>query len=183
MTHPMFFRIIGCVVIGLLLGVQSPQAETGGTSAPGLADRVVQHTLANGLTVLLVERHQSPVVSINMTFGVGGINEHNGATGLAHLYEHMAFKGTHTLGTKDYAGEQPILKELDRLQREIEQTRERLRDAGKDESASPGLKQLRQEFAETQERAGQFVVGNELAMLYQRHGVGSHGSSRSARIL
>jgi len=170
MTHPMFFRIIGCVVIGLLLGVQSPQAETGGTSAPGLADRVVQHTLANGLTVLLVERHQSPVVSINMTFGVGGINEHNGATGLAHLYEHMAFKGTHTLGTKDYAGEQPILKELDRLQREIEQTRERLRDAGKDESASPGLKQLRQEFAETQERAGQFVVGNELAMLYQRHG-------------
>ena len=88
MTHHLFFRI-GCVVIGLLLGVQSPQAETGGTSAPGLADRVIQHTLANGLTVLLVERHQSPVVSINMTFGVGGINEHNGATGLAHLYEHM----------------------------------------------------------------------------------------------
>src|SRR6476469_6125469 len=85
MTHPMFFRIIGCVVIGLLLGVQSPQAETGGTSAPGLADRVVQHTLANGLTVLLVERHQSPVVSINMTFGVGGINEHNGATGIARF--------------------------------------------------------------------------------------------------
>src|SRR6476469_4112415 len=136
MTHPMFFRIIGCVVIGLLLGVQSPQAETGGTSAPGLADRVVQHTLANGLTVLLVERHQSPIVSINLTFGVGGINEHNGATGLAHLYEHMAFKGTRTLGTKDYAREQLLLGEVDRIQREIEQARERLLADGQEEASS-----------------------------------------------
>ena len=57
----------------------------------GLADRVVEHKLANGLTILMVERHQAPVVSINMTFGVGEVNEQVGQTGLAHFYEHMAF--------------------------------------------------------------------------------------------
>ncbi|MFI5247792.1 MAG: hypothetical protein ACHQWV_04475, partial [Nitrospirales bacterium] len=53
----------------------------------GLTDRVVEQKLANGLTVLMVERHQTPVVSLNMTFGVGGVNEQVGQTGLAHLYE------------------------------------------------------------------------------------------------
>ena len=55
----------------------------------GLADRVVEQKLANGLTVLMVERHQTPVVSLNMTFGVGGVNEQVGQTGLAHLYEQI----------------------------------------------------------------------------------------------
>lgn len=177
MTHGAARIIMVSIVAYLAIGSDLP-AGTGGASAPGLADRVVQHTLANGLTVLMVERHQSPVVSINLTFGVGGINEHNGATGLAHLYEHMAFKGTRTLGTKDYAREQPLLEELDRIQSEIDQVRERLRAEGQEESASPALTQLRQRFAETQERAGQFVIGNELAMLYQRHGgVGLNAST------
>jgi Predicted Zn-dependent peptidases len=116
MNYQSASRTIGLLVIGLFFLVSDLPADTG-ASAPGLTDRVIKHTLANGLTVLLVERHQSPIVSINLTFGVGGINEHNGATGLAHLYEHMAFKGTRTLGTKDYAREQPLLEELDRIQR------------------------------------------------------------------
>ena len=81
----------GAVVLGL--------ASLSAAGSSGLADRVIEHKLANGLTVLLVERHQAPVVSINMTFGVGGVNEQAGQTGLAHLYEHMAFKGTRTVGT------------------------------------------------------------------------------------
>ncbi|MEP6886717.1 MAG: pitrilysin family protein [Nitrospirales bacterium] len=169
---------IGMVIIGLFVLMSDVRADSGGQSAPGLADRVINHTLANGLTVLLVERHQSPIVSINLTFGVGGINEHNGATGLAHLYEHMAFKGTRTLGTKNYAQEQPVLEELDRIQRDIEHIRERLLAEGQEEASSPALKKLRQQFTEAQERAGQFVVGNELAMLYQRHGgVGLNAST------
>ena len=90
-------------------------------ASPGLADRVIEHKLANGMTVLMVERHQAPVVSINMTFGVGGVNEQVGQTGLAHLYEHMAFKGTRMVGTKDYEKEKPILDELHRGGTELEQ--------------------------------------------------------------
>jgi predicted Zn-dependent peptidase len=178
MKHQKHSLVIGLFVLSLFMFMSNVPADAGGQSAPGLAERVIKHTLANGLTVLLVERHQSPIVSINLTFGVGGINEHNGATGLAHLYEHMAFKGTRTLGTKDYAREQPVLEELDRIQRDIEHIRERLRAEGQDESSSPTLKQLRQQFTDAQERAGQFVVGNELAMLYQRHGgVGLNAST------
>jgi len=137
----------------------------------GLAERVIEHKLANGLTVLLVERHQAPIVSINLTFGVGGINELTGSTGVAHLYEHMAFKGTRTIGTKDYARERPLLDELDRLNAEIA-TR---RAAGAD---TQELQRLRQVFKDTQDRAGQLVVDNEMPMLYQRHGsVGLNAST------
>ncbi|MGH7260673.1 MAG: M16 family metallopeptidase [Nitrospiraceae bacterium] len=140
-------------------------------AAPGLAERVIEHKLANGLTVLLVERHQAPIVSINMTFGVGGINELTGSTGVAHLYEHMAFKGTRTIGTKDYARERPLLDELDRLNAEIETRRAAGADAAQ-------LQQLRRTFKDTQDRAGQLVVGNEMSMLYQRHGaVGLNAST------
>jgi len=71
----------------------------------GLADRVVEQKLTNGLTILMVERHQTPVVSLNMTFGVGGVNEQVGQTGLAHLYEHMAFKGTTTRSSREIVEE------------------------------------------------------------------------------
>lgn len=136
--------------------------------APGLAERVIEHRLANGMTVLLVERHQIPVVSINLTFGVGGVNERTGATGIAHLYEHMAFKGTRRLGTKDYEQERLMLAELDRLAVAAEQSRGHLRATGQQDS--PELQHLRKAFNEAQGRADQFVVNNEMAMLYQRHG-------------
>ena len=92
-----------CFLVVLSLSLNLP------AHGAGLADRVIEHKLANGLTVLLVDRHQAPVVSVNVTFGVGGINELTGATGIAHLYEHMAFKGTRTIGTKNYAQERPLL--------------------------------------------------------------------------
>src|SRR5512147_322556 len=143
-------------------------------ASPGLADRVIEHKLANGLTVLMVERHQTPVVSINMTFGVGGVNEQVGQTGLAHLYEHMAFKGTRTIGTKDYTKEKPILDELHRIGTELE---ERQRDLAKRSPENPGdaadqatVEALQKRFKELQDQAVQYVAGNEMALLYQRHG-------------
>jgi len=140
-------------------------------AAPGLADRVIEHRLANGLTVLLVERHQVPIVSVNVTFGVGGINERTGITGVAHLYEHMAFKGTRTIGTKNYARERPLLEEMHRLDAEIA----RRRAEGADETQ---LRPLLQAFKAAQERADQLVVGNEMSLLYQRHGaVGLNAST------
>ena len=103
-------RLLFSVLLGLNLDLSGALAE-----APSLADRVIEHRLGNGMTVLMVERHQTPVVSINLTFGVGGMNEQVGQTGLAHLYEHMAFKGTRTVGTKDYETERAVLEELHRV--------------------------------------------------------------------
>jgi len=142
--------------------------------ASGLADRVIEHKLANGLTLLMVERHQTPVVSINMTFGVGGVNEQVGQTGLAHLYEHMAFKGTRTVGTKNYEKERPILEELSRVGTELEERQRGLARRTTDGPASPeetaAIEALQKRFTALQEQAAQFVMGNEIALLYQRHG-------------
>lgn len=170
-------RLAFLFVLGLSLCVPSGQSTAAdGAKANGLAERVIEHKLANGLTVLLVERHESPVLSINMTFGVGGINEHTGITGVAHLYEHMAFKGTKTLGTKDYAKERPLLAELDRLNGEIGSLREQLRAAGQQDS--PALQNKLQTFREVQAAADALVVGNEMPLLYQRHGaVGLNAST------
>src|SRR5258706_10357187 len=62
--------------------------------APGVAEA----TLENGLRVLVLEDHRSPVVSIQVWYRVGSRNERPGATGLAHFLEHMMFKGTPTYG-------------------------------------------------------------------------------------
>ena len=163
--------LIFCVILGLnlSLGLDLPHA-----SSFGLADRVVEQKLANGLTVLMVERHQTPVVSLNMTFGVGGVNEQVGQTGLAHLYEHMAFKGTRTVGTKDYEKERPILEEWFRVGTELEQRQRELARKSQERPASSedraAIEGLQKRFTELQDQAGQFVAGNEMALLYQRHG-------------
>ncbi len=150
-------------------------------AGPSLADRVIEHRLANGLTLLMVERRQSPIVSINMTFGVGGLDERTGMTGVAHLYEHMAFKGTRTIGAKDYQKERPLLEELDRLNDRIDRLRAELADqpAGKtDPAKTKELERLTRQFTHTQEKASEWVVGNEMSLLYQRHGaVGLNAST------
>ena len=161
--------LILCVILGLNLSLNLPLA-----ASSGLADRVVEQKLANGLTVLMVERHQTPVVSLNMTFRVGGVNEQVGQTGLAHLYEHMAFKGTRTVGTKDYEKERPLLEEWYRVGTELEQRQRDLARKSPERPASSedraAIEELQKRFTELQEKAGQFVAGNEMALLYQRHG-------------
>src|SRR4051812_44126868 len=68
-----------------------------------LESRVVEHTCPNGIRLLILERHFSPTVAVRMMFRVGGVDEVQGKTGLAHMFEHMMFKGTRTLGTTNYA--------------------------------------------------------------------------------
>src|SRR5512139_2238566 len=79
----------------------------------GLADRVREHRLANGLKLLLVERHTSPTVAAWIRYRVGSVDERSDERGIAHLLEHMLFKGTKTLGTTDYAAEKPLLDRIE----------------------------------------------------------------------
>jgi len=74
-----------------------------GASAAPAADRVVASTLDNGLRVLLLEDHRSPIVSFQVWYRVGSRDEHRGATGIAHFLEHLMFKGTPARGPKQFA--------------------------------------------------------------------------------
>ncbi|MFO0596082.1 MAG: pitrilysin family protein [Myxococcaceae bacterium] len=80
--------------------------------AAPLEGEVHRVELANGMVWLIVERHDAPVFTGFVRVRVGGADEVAGATGLAHLFEHMAFKGTPRLGAKDWAREQALIPEL-----------------------------------------------------------------------
>src|SRR5215207_8330237 len=67
--------------------------------------KVTVHVLDNGWTFLIAERHEAPVFSFATLADVGSAQEVPGITGLAHMFEHMAFKGTPAVGTTDYAAE------------------------------------------------------------------------------
>lgn len=77
-------------------------------------NQVVEHTLKNGLKFLILPRHEAPVVAFHTYVNVGSVNERPGITGLAHIFEHLAFKGTTDIGTKDYKKEKIALATLDK---------------------------------------------------------------------
>ncbi|HEY3197562.1 MAG TPA: pitrilysin family protein [Nitrospirales bacterium] len=151
----------GCFIIAVFIALLPSTVVI----AANLEDRVIEHHLRNGLTLLVMERHHAPIVAVNLTYKVGGANEHNGITGVAHLYEHMAFKGTRTIGVTDAAKERPLLEEMDRLSEALAV------EIAKGEAADKTrLASLREQLTKVDELAQGYVVPSELASLYQRNG-------------
>ncbi len=99
----------------------SPAATETGSLLPGrsLEGRVHEVTLANGMRFLLVRRGTAPVFAANLRFRVGSADDRKGETGLAHLFEHMAFKGTSRIGVRDAAKEKEVLDTLDTTVRDL----------------------------------------------------------------
>lgn len=129
-----------------------------------LQERVKEIKLANGMTWLVVQRAEAPVFTGFVRVRVGGADEQPGATGLAHLFEHMAFKGTPQLGAKAWAAEQPLLLELQRKGDSLA-VLQRQGKAGTEEG-----KKLAAEVAALQKKHGPLFDENALARLYQVNG-------------
>lgn len=154
-----FYYILYLLISSSLLFYPSPALTE------GLEERVVEHNLKNGLKVLMVERHRSPTVAFNILFNVGSVNEHTGITGIAHLYEHMAFKGTRSLGTKNYKKEKSLLEELDRLYLVIKEEGKKGKDADQEK-----IKELKERFAKVEEEHQKLVISNEIGEVYEKNG-------------
>jgi predicted Zn-dependent peptidase len=75
--------------------------------------RTTVKTLPNGLTVIICERPEAPVFSFYTHVDAGSVQDPMGKTGLAHMFEHMAFKGTDTIGTRDYKDEKVALDKVE----------------------------------------------------------------------
>ena len=71
--------------------------------AAGAAD-TVEHTLSNGLRIIVKSDHRAPVVVSLLWYKVGSVDEVNGTTGVAHVLEHMMFKGTRDVGVGEFSG-------------------------------------------------------------------------------
>ena len=94
----------GRVLARFILALALPGALPGvGQQVP-----VEEEHLANGMRVLLVPRHDEPTVAGGWVAHVGSANERPGVTGITHLFEHMMFKGTRTIGTTNYARDRVI---------------------------------------------------------------------------
>src|SRR3990167_4384718 len=138
---------------------------------------VVEKTLKNGMRVLLVERHDSPTVAFYLRVRVGGVDDPQGKTGIAHILEHMMFKGTKTYGTTNYEAEVPLTEKIDRIYAELEQERQKL-DSPMEYPDEAKIRQLQEQMAVLQQEEKKYVVNDELWQTYQRlGGVGLNAST------
>lgn len=133
--------------------------------SPGERLPVVKYVLPNGMTFLLLRRDGAPTVAFFTQFRAGGVDEWTGISGTAHLFEHMLFKGTPTLGTRDYAAEQRIFPRVDAVADSLTQE---FRKGDAADSAT--LARLRDRLHQLEDSARQYVVSNELDRVLTRNG-------------
>ncbi|UCC98704.1 MAG: insulinase family protein [Phycisphaerales bacterium] len=126
--------------------------------------RMTEFTLDNGLKFLVLERHDVPVVSFHIHADVGAVDEVKGITGLAHLFEHLAFKGTKTIGTKNYRAEAKAMARMDELFDAVKAERR------KTEPDQTRLEQLQKQFEAAQAEAQKHIKHDEYWDVYQREG-------------
>lgn len=130
----------------------------------GLEERVREYTFPNGLTLLVVERHVSPTFSAYITLGVGSVHETDRTRGVAHLLEHMLFKGTETLGTTDFAAEKILLEQIETVGSHLDAERlKQGQDSQKVSDLELSLQQLQAEHKK-------FVVKDEFSKIYSENG-------------
>jgi len=130
---------------------------------------VEEHTLKNGMKVLILPRHNLPVFTGFIQFNAGSVNERPGITGISHLLEHMMFKGTRDMGTTDYKAEEPLMREIDALAAQWYAEKAKTRtEYGKGDPAR--LKVLEEKIKALLDRQRRYIVKDELWGTYLRNG-------------
>ncbi|HTP79957.1 MAG TPA: pitrilysin family protein [Bacteroidota bacterium] len=126
--------------------------------------QVVEFSLKNGMKFLVLPRHEAPVVSFHTYVDIGAVNESRGITGMAHIFEHIAFKGTTTIGTKNYKKEKVWLDAVDKSWAAMrgEET--------KPKPDSARLSILKKDFEAMQDSASNYVVSNEFGQAIEQNG-------------
>lgn len=128
--------------------------------------RVREHVLANGLRLLVLERHDVPVATFITMANVGSVDEHVGITGVAHIFEHMAFKGSREIGTRDFAAEEKALENVDEAWEKV------LLESNKGERADPRkVVELDKACQKLESEVSQkYVVNNEFSVIMEQNG-------------
>jgi predicted Zn-dependent peptidase len=141
---------------------------------------VIETALPNGMKLLMVVRHDSPTVVCGWVARVGSVDEPPGITGISHLFEHMMFKGTKTIGTTDYAKDAAILAQQDAIRAEMEKEYTVLREKARRGEISgdiydpanmtPRLKELKAEIEKLYAAEKEVIVKDELDSIYTAQG-------------
>ncbi|MDG5816851.1 pitrilysin family protein [Chitinispirillales bacterium ANBcel5] len=134
-----------------------------GVSAENIDIPVTYDTLDNGLRVIIVPDSNVAVVSCRLYYFVGGMNEGPGTTGLSHMYEHMMFKGTERLGSKNYEKEIPYLRAIDSLDALMQEARLSI-------GGDSLFRAYRAEIFDLLEQQREYIKNNEIWEIYQSSG-------------
>lgn len=127
--------------------------------------KVTEFTLGNGLHFLIVERHDAPVVSFHTYVNTGSTADPEGQSGLAHMFEHMAFKGTRSIGTKNWPAEERALAAVEDVYSRLEAERRKAFRADPEK-----IKKLEAELKAAAEKAVQFVDPNAYPRIIEENG-------------
>ncbi len=161
------------VLLGLTLlaaplhAVEKPQIE------------VTEVVLGNGMKWLLFERHESPTIAAGWTARVGSVNERPGITGISHFFEHMMFKGTKTIGTKDIDADLKLIDDQEKVREamraEMVKMREMMRrgeidDIQKPESRTPRYLELEKEYDALVQKQRETIIKDHLDQIYTKNG-------------
>jgi predicted Zn-dependent peptidase len=159
-------------------------------SARGQAQEVpvIEHELKNGMKVLMVPRPGDPNIAAGWIARVGSVYERPGITGVAHLFEHMMFKGTHTIGTEDITEDLAIIQQLDQIKVELAVEEAQLLvahrlgeidDPNDPEARSSRHLELLAQFDDLLARQQEIVVKEDFSRIYTEQGASGMNAGTS----
>jgi len=129
-----------------------------------IENRVSEFTLKNGLKFILLEDHSVPIASFVTYANVGGVDERIGYWGISHFLEHMAFKGTSEIGTKNWQKERIYYKKMDRVFGQI------LAEKDKRKPNNKKIKSLEAKLEVLKKEAAKYVISNEFDTILKKNG-------------
>ncbi|MGD0360352.1 MAG: pitrilysin family protein [Bryobacteraceae bacterium] len=127
--------------------------------------KVTEFTLANGLHFIVVERHEAPVVSFHTYVNAGSVDDPSGATGIAHMFEHMAFKGTESIGSKNWPEEKKAIDDVEAVYDRLDAEQNKGIKADPQKVAA-----LKADLKTAEEKANSFVVPNLFPRIIEQNG-------------
>src|SRR6266851_8335514 len=156
----MRYRTIRSAIVLLLLSALAAAQDLA-----SFEKRTTVKNLANGLTVVIYERPEAPVFSFFTHVDAGSVQDPLGKTGLAHMFEHMAFKGTDKIGTTNYAAEKVALEKVEKAYAAY--IAERDKTVGRDDKK---VKELEKAWKDAVAEANKYVKPNEFGEIVEREG-------------
>ena len=162
LQHNTFFRSAALATVALLL---IPGLKAQDKYEQQMAAHTTVKVLPNGLTLVLSERHEAPVFSFYTLVDAGSADDPGGQSGLAHMFEHIAFKGTDQIGTTDYPAEKAALEKVEQAYAAYDT--EFRKPVGRDEARLTSLHQL---FEDAVKNAQTYVIPNQFSEIAEENG-------------
>ena len=152
----MFKRILWIAFLPLLARAQSLKE---------FEKKITEFTLPNGLHFIICERHEAPVVSFHTYVNAGSVDDPKGETGIAHMFEHMAFKGTSAIGSVDWPSEKKAIDDVEAIYDRLDAEENKGPNADQEK-----IKTIQAELKAAMDRANALVKPNVYTSLIESNG-------------